>query len=79
MKKIDALLISAQTKAQRGIAKLAAKKSGDSQIVVALVLIAVAVGLCIIFRNQIKNIMDNLTTSIGGSIQNLAGSFSTTP
>lgn len=76
MKKIDALIISAQTKLQRGVAKLAAKKSGDSQIVVALVLIAVAVGLCIIFRNQIKDIMNNLTTSIGGSIQNLAGSFS---
>lgn len=72
MKKIDALLISAQTKVQRGVAKLAAKKPGDSQIVVALVLIAVAVGLCIIFRNQIKSIMNNLTTSIGGSIQNLA-------
>lgn len=72
MKKIDALLISAQTKAQRGVAKLAAKKSGDSQIVVALVLIAVAVGLCIIFRNQIKGIMANLTNSIGNSINTLS-------
>lgn len=72
MKKIDALFISAQTKVQRGIAKLAAKKSGDSQIVVALVLIAVAVGLCIIFRNQIKEIMANLTGSISNSIKTLS-------
>lgn len=47
------------------------KREGDSQIVVALVLIAVAIGLCIIFRNQIFTIMTNLFTTIGNQINNL--------
>ena len=53
-----------------------AKKPGDSQIVVALVLIAVAIGLCIIFRNQIYAIMNSLFNQIGTAINNLsAGSL----
>lgn len=51
---------------------LLTKHDGDSQIVVALVLIAVAIGLCIIFRNQIFGVMDNLFNQIGGSINDLA-------
>ena len=55
------------------------KMAGDSQIVVALVLIAVAIGLCIIFRNQIFAIMNNLFTQIGTQINNLtAGSLNGT-
>lgn len=51
------------------------KLRGDSQIVVALVLIAVAVGLCIIFRDSINNIMNGLFTTINTSITKLAGTF----
>lgn len=51
---------------------LTTKHAGDSQIVVALVLIAVAIGLCIIFRNQIFGVMNNLFEQIGGSINDLA-------
>lgn len=50
---------------------VAKKLAGDSQIVVALVLIAVAIGLCIIFRNQIFLIMNNLFTVIGNAITSL--------
>ena len=48
------------------------KVKGDSQLVVALVLIAVAVGLCIIFRNTLYNIMTNLFTTIGTQINALS-------
>lgn len=52
--------------------RVANKLSGDSQLVVALVLIAVAIGLCVVFRNQIHGIMINLMTSISNQINNLA-------
>ena len=52
--------------------KVTSKMSGDSQLVVALVLIAVAIGLCIIFRNTIGNIMNSLFTTIGTQINSLA-------
>jgi len=72
MDRINSFIISAQTKLQQKVSSLLSKERGDSQIVVALVLIAVAVGLCIIFRNQIKAIMANLTNTIGTSISNLS-------
>ena len=61
-----------KTKAALLKANLLNKQNGDSQIVVALVLIAVAIGLCIIFRNQIFGVMGNLFNQIGGSINDLA-------
>jgi len=51
--------------------KLTKKLAGDSQIVVALVLIAVAVFLCILFKNQIVTIMNNLFNQISGKIESL--------
>ena len=51
--------------------KLTKKLAGDSQIVVALVLIAVAVFLCILFKNQIVLIMNNLFNQISGKIESL--------
>lgn len=48
------------------------KVKGDSQLVVALVLIAVAIGLCIIFRNKILNIMQTLFGTIGNQINALS-------
>lgn len=54
--------------------KLTKKLAGDSQIVVALVLIAVAVFLCILFKNQIVNIMNNLFNQISGKIESLMNS-----
>lgn len=52
--------------------KVTSKMSGDSQLVVALVLIAVAIGLCIIFRNTIGDVMNNLFATIGKQINDLA-------
>ena len=48
------------------------KLKGDSQLVTALVLIAVAIGLCIIFRNQINTIMVNLMGTITNQITALS-------
>ena len=58
---------------------VAKKLAGDSQIVVALVLIAVAIGLCIIFRNQIFLIMNNLFIVIGNAITSLTAGNLTSP
>ena len=54
--------------------KLTKKLAGDSQIVVALVLIAVAVFLCILFKNQIVAIMNNLFNQISGKIESIMNS-----
>lgn len=71
MSKVDKLIIDANLKAQEKMEELTEKKPGDSQLVVALVLIAVAIGLCIIFRNQIFTIMKDLFNTIGNQINNL--------
>lgn len=72
MSKLDYLLFAGKTKVKRGIENLVAKRDGDSQLVVALVLIAIAVGLCILFRNQIKNAMTDLLNTITSSINALS-------
>lgn len=76
MSRVDSLVITAKTKAQFGFRRakeaVTSKLNGDSQIVVALVLIAVAVGLCIIFREQIETIMANLINTISAAIIDLA-------
>lgn len=76
MSKLDTLVIKGQIKAMQAKDKLqetlAKKLSGDSQLVVALVLIAVAVGLCIIFRNTINEIMNSLFGTIKEAINKLS-------
>lgn len=79
MNKLDTLVIKGQIKAMQAKSKLEealtnklSKLSGDSQLVVALVLIAVAVGLCILFRETLKDIMTNLFNTIKTAIENLS-------
>lgn len=72
MNRLNNTIIAARTGLQKRVEALTTKREGDSQIVVALVLIAVAIGLCIIFRNSISNVMSNLFNQITGSINNLA-------
>lgn len=71
MKKIDELFITAKVKAIKAKEKFLSKENGDSQLVVALVLIAVAVGLCIIFRNKISEVMSKAFSTTDTKIQNL--------
>ena len=72
MSRLDNAIVTVKTGFQKRVEALTTKREGDSQIVVALVLIAVAIGLCIIFRNSISNVMSNLFNQITGSINNLA-------
>ena len=62
---LDKMLISLKTK------RLTRKSHGDSQLVVALVLIAVAVGLCVIFQDQLKGILNDLLTTVNAKINTL--------
>ena len=62
---LDNMLISLKAK------RLARKSHGDSQLVVALVLIAVAVGLCVIFQDQLKGILNDLLTTVNTKINEL--------
>lgn len=69
------LIIKAQCKAlalkNRVAGKITDKENGDSQLVVALILVAVAIGLCLLFRTEIKDAMTDLFSSIGSTIDNL--------
>lgn len=52
-----------------------AKVKGDDKLVISLVLIAVAVGLCIIFRDQINTLLTDMFSDVSTSVKNLYGSF----
>ena len=54
------------------------KMKGDDKLVVSLVLIAIAIGLCIIFRNEINTIMTDVFKDLGSTIKELyAGTVGT--
>lgn len=72
MNKLDRLAIAAKTRATMLKDSLTSKKLGDSQVVVALVLIVVAVGLAIIFRNQVNIIIANVASKVQGAVNDLA-------
>lgn len=76
MNKLDRLAIAAKTRAtmlkDSFKESLTSKKLGDSQVVVALVLIVVAVGLAIIFRNQVNIIIKNVATRVQKAVNDLA-------
>lgn len=66
------LIIKAQCKAFALKNRMLNKENGDSQLVVALVLVAVAIGLCLIFRKQIYDAMTGLFTTITKAIGDLS-------
>lgn len=72
MNKLDRLAIAAKTRATMLKDSLTSKKLGDSQVVVALVLIVVAVGLAIIFRNQVNIIIANVASRVQEAVNDLA-------
>lgn len=71
MNRLDKLAINAKIKAAAFKESLASKKMGDSQIVVALILIVVAVGLAIIFRNQINEIIKSVAKYVQETVNGL--------
>lgn len=72
MNKLDRLAIAAKTRATMLKDSLTSKKLGDSQVVVALVLIVVAVGLAIIFRNRVNIIIANVASRVQEAVNSLA-------
>jgi hypothetical protein len=74
MNKLDKMILSAKTKAvvagEKAV-KALTKESGDSQVVVALILIAVAVGLCLIFKSTAKSIMTNVASQVNTAVTTL--------
>lgn len=52
--------------------RLFAKEDGDSNVMTVLILVLIAVGLCVIFRNQIADIMNTIVTKVKGGVNTLA-------
>lgn len=50
-------------------------EDGDNQIVVSVILIVIAVGLCLIFKEQIGTIITNNITAIGTKISDILSGF----
>lgn len=56
------------------------KVKGDDKLVVSLVLIAIAIGLCFIFRNQISELMKTLFKDMTSAIKDMySGSLTSDP
>lgn len=76
MNRLDKLAINAKVRAaafKENIKEnLTSKKMGDSQIVVALILIVVAVGLAIIFRSQVDHIIKNVADNVQKAVNTLS-------
>lgn len=52
--------------------KLFKKENGDSNVMTILILVVVALGLCIIFRNTIKDIMEMISKKVKNGVNSLA-------
>lgn len=60
------------TNAKAKFHAVVSKLPGDSQVVVALILIVVAIGLCIIFRNEVNTIIQNVAGKVTDAVNNLS-------
>ena len=60
------------TNAKAKFNTVVSKLPGDSQVVVALILIVVAIGLCIIFRNEVNTIIQNVAGKVTEAVNNLS-------
>ena len=56
--------------------RLFAKEDGDSNVMTVLILVLIAVGLCVIFRNQIADIMKTIVEKVNGGVNTLANDIS---
>ena len=64
MSKVNSTVVGLQVKAFQAKNWLKSKLAGDQTIVVALILIAIAVGLCILFRENVMTIMDTVSARV---------------
>ena len=56
--------------------RLFAKEDGDSNVMTVLILVLIAVGLCVIFRNQIALIMKTIVGKVNNGVSDLANDIS---
>lgn len=70
--KLELAIISVQNRAimagSRMKDRLTNREDGDSNLVVVLLLIAVAVGLCITFRTQISSMLTKIFTNVNTQV-----------
>lgn len=71
MSKVNSAVVGLQVKAFQAKNWLKSKMAGDQTIVVALILIAIAVGLCILFRENVMTIMDKVSARVLTVVNNL--------
>lgn len=71
MDRLDAMLVKGSIKARKAAEKIFAKEHGDSNIVTILVLCVVAVGLCILYRNGIKDVIETTVATVTTKISEL--------
>lgn len=71
MSKVNSAVVGLQVKAFQAKNWLKSKMAGDQTIVVALILIAIAVGLCILFRENVKTIMDTVSAKVLNTVNRL--------
>ena len=75
--KLELALISVQNRAimagSRMKDRLTNKEDGDSNLVVVLLLIVVAVGLCITFRTKISDMLTNIFTNVNKQVDTFSG------
>ena len=65
---LDRAVVGMKVRAFQAGNVLKAKLQGDQTVVVAMILIAVAVGLCIIFRNYVNVIMENVANQVSNTV-----------
>lgn len=70
--KLELALISVQNRAimagSRMKDRLTNKEDGDSNLVVVLLLIAVAVGICITYRSKISTMLNDIFKNVEGKV-----------
>ena len=71
MSKVNSAVVGLQVKAFQAKNWLKSKMAGDQTIVVALILIAIAVGLCILFRENVMTIMNKVSARVLEVVNNL--------
>ena len=71
MSKGNKAMVWVRVHAAKAAERLFRKENGDSNIITVLVLSVVAVGLCIIFRNEVKEIVENVCEKTSAAIDSL--------
>lgn len=61
--------------AKEKVNKLLKSESGEANIIAIIIVIAIVVALAIVFRNNIKQLFDQIWSSIFGNVGSTTGTF----